>query len=328
LQTWTVRRLLEWADNFFSVKGIPQPRLSAEQLLSSVLNLSRMQLFLNYDYILKDNQLAKFKGYILKRLEHVPIQYILNEAYFRNLKLYVDQNVLIPRPETELLVDKAILIIRKILGGDAPYQKTINILEVGTGSGAIALSIASEIGSQAEKDRFNNNIKEESGNYGAPFENYKIIATDINAGALEVARKNAKKVLKDDAVKRVEFINCDTVPDGDKKFNDEFGGNFNIVISNPPYISKEDYKNLPREVKDYEPMEALLAGKTGIEFYKKILHKIKPFLDAACCYLIFETDPKVSPTLKELLQKDLNPKSIEIDRDYNQRERIVTVKIG
>jgi release factor glutamine methyltransferase len=320
LHTWTVRRLLEWADNFFSVKGISQPRLSAELLLSSVLNLSRMQLFLNYDYILKDDQLAKFKGHILKRLEHVPIQYILNEAYFRNLKLYVDQNVLIPRPETELLVDKAILIIRKILVANTPYKKTINILEVGTGSGAIALSIASEIGNPIEKDRFDNNF--------ILFEKYKIIATDINAVALEIARKNAKKVLKDDAVKRVEFKNCDIVPDGDKKFNDEFGGNFNIVISNPPYISKEDYKNLPREVKDYEPREALLAGKTGIEFYKKILHKIKPFLDTACCYLIFETDPKVSPMLKELLQKDLNPKNIEIDRDYNQRDRIVTVKIN
>ena len=320
MQTWTVRRLLEWADNFFSVKGISQPRLSAELLLSSVLNLSRMQLFLNYDYILKDNQLAKFKGHILKRLEHVPIQYILNEAYFRNLKLYVDQNVLIPRPETELLVDKAILIIRKILGGNTPYKKTINILEVGTGSGAIALSIASEIGNPIEKDRFNNHL--------TLFENYKIIATDSNAGALEVARKNAKKVLKDDAVKRVEFKNCDIVPDGDKKFNDVFRGNLNMVISNPPYISEEDYKNLPREVKDYEPREALLAGKTGIEFYKKILHKIKPFLDTSNCYLIFETDPKVSPMLKELLQKDLNPKKIEIDRDYNQRDRIVTVKVS
>ncbi len=320
MQTWTVRRLLEWADNFFSVKGISQPRLSAELLLSSVLNLSRMQLFLNYDYILKDNQLAKFKGHILKRLEHVPIQYILNEAYFRNLKLYVDQNVLIPRPETELLVDKAILIIRKILGRDTPYKKTINILEVGTGSGAIALSIASEIGNPIEKDRSSNHL--------TLFENYKIIATDINAGALEVARKNAKRVLKDDAVKRVEFKNCDIVPDGDKKFNDVFRGNLNMVISNPPYISEEDYKNLPREVKDYEPREALLAGKTGIEFYKKILHKIKPFLDTSNCYLIFETDPKVSPMLKELLQKDLNPKNIEIDRDYNQRDRIVTVKVS
>jgi release factor glutamine methyltransferase len=320
LQTWTVRRLLEWADNFFSVKGISQPRLSAELLLSSVLNLSRMQLFLNYDYILKDNQLAKFKGHILKRLEHVPIQYILNEAYFRNLKLYVDQNVLIPRPETELLVDKAILIIRKILGGNTPHKKTINILEVGTGSGAIALSIASEIGNPIEKDRFNNHL--------TLFENYKIIATDSNAGALEVARKNAKKVLKDDAVKRVEFKNCDIVPDGDKKFNDVFRGNLNMVISNPPYISEEDYKNLPREVKDYEPREALLAGKTGIEFYKKILHKIKPFLDTSNCYLIFETDPRISPMLKELLQKDLNPKNIEIDRDYNQRDRIVTVKVS
>jgi release factor glutamine methyltransferase len=328
LQTWTVRRLLEWADNFFSVKGISQPRLSAELLLSSVLNLSRMQLFLNYDYILKDNQLAKFKGHILKRLEHVPIQYILNEAYFRNLKLYVDQNVLIPRPETELLVDKAILIIRKILGGDTPYKKTINILEVGTGSGAIALSIASEIGNPIEKDRFNNHAIEGVSNHLVLFESYRIIATDINTGALEIARKNAKKILKDDMAKKVEFKNCDILPDGDKKFNDEFMGNLNMVISNPPYISEEDYKNLPKEVKDYEPREALLAGKTGIEFYKKILHKIKPFLDTSNCYLIFETDPKVSPMLRELLQKDLNQKNIEIDRDYNQRDRIVTVKIS
>ena len=327
MQTWTVRRLLEWADNFFNVKGISQPRLSAELLLSSVLNLSRMQLFLNYDYILKDNQLATFKGHILKRLEHVPIQYILNETYFRNLKLYVDRNVLIPRPETELLVDKAILILRKILRENTPNNKAINILEIGTGSGAIALSIAAEIGNLIERDRFNNNTKEESGNKNALFENFRIIATDINAGALEIARKNAKKILKDDTAKKIEFKNCDIVPDGDKKFNEEFGGKLNIVISNPPYISEEDYENLPREVRDYEPREALLAGKTGLEFYKKILHKIKPYLNVSNCYLIFETDPKVSTMLKELLQKEINPKSIEIDRDYNQRDRIVTVKI-
>jgi HemK-like putative methylase len=113
LQKWTITRLIAWAIEFFKTKEIEEPRLSAELLLSSVLGLSRMQLYLNHDYVLDEAELKRYKELILKRLEQMPIQYILRESYFRKTKLYVDEHVLIPRNETELLVEQASEHIRK-----------------------------------------------------------------------------------------------------------------------------------------------------------------------------------------------------------------------
>lgn len=318
---------MEWAKKFLNEKDIPQPKLSAELLLAAVLNCSRMQLYLDYEHILKDDKLAKFKEYILKRLQHIPVQYILKESYFRNLILYVDQNVLIPRPETELLVDKALLVIRKIFIEGFPQKKSFNILEIGTGSGAISLSIASEIGELLLKNKVAEINEIENADKIKPSQNYMIFATDINTGAIEIAKKNSKKVLREDILKKIEFINCDIIPEENKFFQD-YSENINIIISNPPYVSQKNYDNLPREIKDYEPKEALLAGKTGLEFYQKIISRIKPYLAKSFCYLIFETDPNISTPLKNLIQNKLIPEVIEIERDYNQRDRIITAKIA
>ena len=304
-QEWDVRKLLDWAIKYFNTKEIPQPKLSAELLLSSVLGLSRMQLYLNFDYILKEKELAKFKEYILRRLKNEPVQYILNEAFFRNLKLYVDGNVLIPRPETELLVDKLLITLKENKEDISSANKTLNILDIGTGSGNIALSIASEI------KKFL----------------WHIIATDIEKSAIAIAEKNAKKNLSDSEIKNIEFINCDIIPDLDKAFNKNYKSGINIVISNPPYITVQDYENLPDEVRNYEPKSALLAGTTGLEIYEKILEKIKGYIDPKLCYMFFETDPNTAGKLKTLIEKKLSTEFVVIDKDYNQRERIITVKI-
>ena len=108
METWTVKKILEWGIDFFKKKDIPQTRLSAELLLAAVLGLSRMDLYLDYNRVLNKEELGAYKKYILERLKHIPIQYILGEAYFRNIRLYIDKNVLIPRPETELLVERAL----------------------------------------------------------------------------------------------------------------------------------------------------------------------------------------------------------------------------
>ena len=134
LETWTVKKILDWGIDFFKKKEVPGARLSAELLLADVLGLTSMELYLDHDRIIKPGELAAYKSHILKRLEHVPIQYILGEAHFRNISLYVDENVLIPRPETELLVEKAL----EAASGLLDKGKSINILEIGTGSGAIA----------------------------------------------------------------------------------------------------------------------------------------------------------------------------------------------
>jgi len=304
LQTWNVKSVLEWAINYFKNKNIPQPRLSAELLLSSALNLNRINLYLNYNRILNQQELGIYKKYILKRLEHVPIQYILKEAYFRKIKLYVERGVLIPRPETELIVEMAF----QLLKGNLDRGK-INILEIGTGSGAIAVSIAYEIGNELK-------ISDSS----------QIIATENNTDVLEIAEKNAKSILDSSKFENIKFIECDLVPEKDSDFFKQYKKKINLIISNPPYISEEDYGNLPREVKEYEPKSALLAGKTGLEVYEKILSKIKSYLSPDLCYILFEIDSKVSIPLKEMSEDIISPKAIIVEKDHNQRDRILIIE--
>lgn len=306
MQTWNVKSILDWAINYFKNKNIPQPRLSAELLLSSALNLNRINLYLNYNRILNQQELGIYKKYILKRLEHVPIQYILKEAYFRKIKLYVDSGVLIPRPETELIVERAF----QLLKGNLDLGK-INILEIGTGSGAIAISIAYEIGNELK----------------IPDSSWQIIATENNTDALEIAEKNAKSILDSSKFENIKFIECDLVPEKDSDFFKQYEKKINLIISNPPYISEEDYNNLPREVKEYEPKSALLAGKTGLEVYEKILSKIKSYLSSDLCYILFEIDPKVSIPLKEMSEDTISLKAIMVEKDHNQRDRIMIIEV-
>ena len=305
MQTWNVKSILDWAINYFKNKSIPQPRLSAELLLSSVLDLDRINLYLNYKRVLSKQELAIYKKYILKRIQHVPIQYILKEAYFRKVKLYVDSGVLIPRPETELIVDKAF----QLLKGKSDSGK-ISILEIGTGSGAIAISIAYEI----------------NGELGISDLSWHITATENDPEIIEIAERNSRRVLDDGKFKNIEFIECDLVPGEDSDFFKQYQKKINMVISNPPYICESDYKELPREIRDYEPKSALIAGKTGLEVYEKILPRIKPYLAKDLCYILFEIDPKISAPLKEISEGIISPKQITIEKDFNQRDRILIIE--
>jgi len=309
LQIWNVKSILDWAINYFKRKDIPQPRLSAELLLGSVLHLDRVNLYLNYNRILNKQELAEYKKYILKRLEYTPIQYILNEAYFRKIKLYVDSKVLIPRPETELIVDRGFQLLKDSMVNINTGK--INILEIGTGSGAISISIAYEITDELKIQN----------------EFWEIIATENNSSALEIAKRNTRSILSDNKFNNIRFIECDLVPPENSDFFKQYQGKINLIISNPPYISEEDYKNLPREVKEYEPKSALLAGKTGLEVYKRILYKIKPYLSSKFSFILFEIDPAKSSSLKKISEEIINPKDITVEKDYNQKERILIIRV-
>ena len=307
METWTVKKILDWGIDFFKKKNIPQARLSAELLLAYVLKLTRMELYLNHNRKLGPQELAIYKNYILKRLEHVPIQYILGEAYFRNISLFVDKNVLIPRPETELLVEKALEEAIKLVD----KKESVNILEVGTGSGAVTLSLYSEI------------IERSPGSE----KKISITATDISGEAIAIARKNAERILSGDLIKNMSFIQCDIFPIDDTRWLSENKGKVDLVISNPPYISKSGYDDLPREIKDYEPMGALVAGETGLESYEKILLKIKDIVNTDSASIIFETDSVVGKDLISLVNRLMKVRSIALDKDYNQKDRILTVHI-
>lgn len=389
---WDVKNLLNWSIEHFTSKGINQPKLSAELLLADALNFTRMQIYLNFEHKPDQEEIARFKDYILKRVEHMPIQYILKKAFFRNLELYVDENVLIPRPETELLVDRVLNIMADIVRekaagffGDSSGQTgtagiadiNLNILEIGTGSGAIALSLIKEgyqfIAKAAGAGK-NGSFKIESrentlagghlrldsspanpgttepgnldlGNQGSTdsgkpgqintlraaqtpsYIKLKVTATEKSKSALNIALINANNLLSEEEIRNVDFVEADIIPAENSLFTNEFKGKINIVVSNPPYISEENYNSLPQEVQHFEPKCALLAGKTGLEIYKKIVDQVCSLTDPGNSFLVFEIDPYVSPGLQKYITESLKPENIEIHKDYNQLERIMVVKI-
>ena len=307
MEKWNVKKILDWGIDYFKVKDIPQSRLSAELLLASVLGLSRMDLYLNYSRVLTPDELKTYKGHILKRLEHIPIQYILSEAYFRNIRLYVDENVLIPRPETELIVEKSLEIAESILN----EKQSITIAEIGTGSGAIALSLYSELKKRSEVD---------SGSRPG----CTIIATDSSIEALEVARKNAQDILETEDLESLEFVQCDILPEAGSFMFKKYCEKIDIIISNPPYIREDDFHGLPREVREHEPRMALVAGKTGLEIYEKILAVAATYLTTESqAYIVLETDPIVSGGLLELVEGSIDLGQALLEKDYNKKDRII-----
>jgi len=379
IKIWDVKSLLSWSQQYFISKGINQPKLSSELLLADALNFTRMQIYLNFDHIPSEKELAKFKEYILKRVEHTPIQYILQKAFFRNLELYVDENVLIPRPETELLVDRVLNImsdiVREKAAGLGDFSVTdmpdtpcisLNILEIGTGSGAIALSIVKETkpfiakslvgGGKNGLNKTVNPENEPAGNHWeegnatavsssgsggcksfnalqateiASLLKLKLTATEKSPEALKVALRNAKNLLTEEEMQNADFIQADIVPSEKSLFISEFKGKINIIVSNPPYISEKNYGGLPREVQDFEPKCALLAGNTGLEIYKKILEDALGLFAAGNSFFVFEIDPNVAPSLQKYISESIgtDPANIEIYKDYNQLDRIMVVKI-
>jgi release factor-specific protein-(glutamine-N5) methyltransferase len=374
-KTWDVKDLLNWSQEYFVSKGINQPKLSSELLLADVLNFTRMQIYLNFDHRPTEKELARFKEYILKRVGHMPIQYILKKAFFRNLELYVDENVLIPRPETELLVDRVLNIISDIVrekaavfgdlsGKDIP-EISINILEIGTGSGAIALSLIKESKQfiakalvSAQKNGLNKLlsrgneqagshliegnssssvsafVSDSSGSFNAlqatkisSGVKLKLTATEKSQAALKVAVKNANSLLTEEERQNADFIEADIIPPENSSFICEFKEKINIIVSNPPYISEKNYAGLPEEVRDFEPQCALIAGKTGLEIYKKILDETLGLFRAGNSFFVFEIDPHVRQSLQKFVSETISPGNIEIYKDYNQLERIMVIKI-
>jgi release factor glutamine methyltransferase len=226
---WTVMELVGWTANYLGEKGFHNPRLNAEMLLAGSLGLKRLDLYLQFDRPLKADELADFKAKLLRRAKHEPLQYIEGSAAFRDLVLRVDPRVLIPRPETEVLVQE---VLDWAAGRDG-----LAALDVGTGSGAIALALATE----------------------GPFA--QVVAVDVSPDALEVARDNASKAAPDAKVDFRLGSLYDAVA----------GERFDVIASNPPYVGQEERAGLDAEVRDWEPAAALFAGAGGLDVIRPLV---------------------------------------------------------
>ncbi len=237
----TVWEFLNWSTDCFKDHHIENPRLNAELLLARSLNLSREQLYIRLNDQLKEKE--AMERLIERRISGEPLQYILGHQEFWSIDFKVDPRVLIPRPETELLVEQALLILSGNPLGRTPY-----VLEIGTGSGAVAISLAKEVG-----DLF-------------------LVATDISRDALLLAKENAKS---GGVLHQVAFVKSDLFEPFPL-----FGGRepFDLILSNPPYITFSQIDELPKEVRDYEPIIALNGGEDGLDFYRRIIAQTPYYL--------------------------------------------------
>lgn len=235
---WTALELLKWGTSYFIEKDIESPRLTMELMLCEVLKCSRIQLYVQYEKPLTDKELSDLKLMISKRVQREPLQYIIGKTEFYGLPFFVNASVLIPRPETEILVQKTIHYVQTL-----SEKSNLSIIDIGTGSGCIAICLA--------KHLMRN----------------RIVGIDISESALKVARQNATK-----NEVNVEFIRRDI-------FNElKVKQPFDIIISNPPYISSEDMQELEPELLDYEPKIALTDSSDGFEFYRRYVKIFKDIL--------------------------------------------------
>lgn len=248
--------------------------LDARVLLKAVLLCDEIYLAIHSDEMLSDADFEKYCKYILRREKNEPVAYITNSKEFMGLSFYVDENVLIPRWETELIVEK-------IIESDIKKEK---ILDLCTGSGAIAVSLAKYI------------------------ENADVTGVDISEKALFIAKKNAKS-------KNVRFRLCDVLCD-----IKNIGEMFDIVVSNPPYIERDVIETLDSDVKDYEPHIALDGGSDGLYFYRKIIEDIG-FVLKKDGYLFFEIGYNQADSLKELMSEKFS--EIVVINDLANHPRVV-----
>ena len=280
----------------FTEKKIDSPRLTAELLLSFVLGKQRIELYVNFDKEVEKTNLEKLRGLVKRCLEHEPVQYLTGITEFYSISLKVSPSCLIPRPETELLVERAIEFLRTRTG----TQYTCDLC---TGSGCIAVAIAKN------------------------YPDVKIIATDICDKALSIAAEN---IAKYNLGEKIELLQGDlfepVIKQLDEK-NSSVSGGFDLITCNPPYISKPEYDNLEPKVKNHEPKLALDGGEDGLDIYRRIAANIGSHLKKGGL-LLLEIGFQQGLQVKTLLEETKIFTEIKIEKDLSGNDRIVSAIKG
>jgi len=284
---WTIAHLLQWTTDYFKNRGIRTPRLDAEVLLAHVLKIERVDLYINFDKPIEAEERDIYRAMVRRRALREPVAYIIGRKEFYSLTFTVNQSVLIPRPETELLVEHSLVHAQTMVDrGTSP-----RILDIGTGSGAIILTIAARI-PQAD-----------------------CVGLDIALPALDVARQNAAVL---GLVGRVIFLEADTFPllgAGSKPYD--------IIVANPPYIRSDALETLEPEIRLYEPRRALDGGRDGLDCYRKIVAGSFKNL-SKIGILLLEVDDLVAADVMGLLEHTGRFDDIHCYRDLAGQQRVVS----
>jgi release factor glutamine methyltransferase len=281
----SIARILSRLTEVFERAGIETPRLDAEVLLGFCLGKERADLYRDLSLELTDGQINRVLELTGRRKRREPMAYIRGFREFWSLNFIVSPAVLVPRPETECLVEE-VIGLRDSYRGFKP-----RILDIGAGSGAVCVAVASE------------------------WPDCEMVATELSAAALEVARANAMKLLEPQ--RRITFVQGDLY--------EGVGGTFDIVCSNPPYISEAEYATLAREVKLYEPREALVSGPEGTEFHRRIAAGAKDRLEPGG-WLLMEMGAEQRAALTEILEETRMFDDIRFRADYAGLDRVVIAR--
>ena len=269
--------LIKYGSKLLRENNILSHTLDSEILLSKTLRKSREEILVNLDQDINEKNILKFEKFIERRTKKEPIAYILEEKEFWSKKFKVNKNTLIPRPETELLVNKLSEIFK---------EKKISILDIGTGSGCIILSLLDE-------------LKRSTG-----------IGIDISKEAVSIAKINGLRL---NLLNRVKFLN--------KSVSSIFNKKFDLIVSNPPYIETKDIKNLSDDIKKYEPRMALDGGNDGLDLIKKVIYKSKYILKTNGMLAMEIGNEQIKIVSKILIDNNFRTK--HVIKDYKNNIRCV-----
>jgi release factor glutamine methyltransferase len=276
---------------YFEKQGIESPRLTIELLLAHLLKKKRLDLYLEFERELDEGTLVKLREMVKRRAAGEPLQYITGETEFCGLKFMVDKRVLIPRPETELLVETVVRRLKIADGAPGGRALPTRIVDVGTGSGCIAIALAKKLPTA------------------------EITALDVSRDALEVARGNANLHQIEKNIRFLESDLLDALPNS-------FAAD--VVVSNPPYIADGELAKLPKEVRDFEPVRALLAGEDGLKVIRRLVTNARRVLSASG-FVALELGAGQREAVEEFFGQQ-GHEVVEVVKDLQGHERVIVAR--
>ncbi len=287
---WKILDLLKWTTGYFGQHDIDSPRSTAEILLAHTLGVQRIDLYLRYDQPLNPGELQDFKALIKRRLAREPVAYIVGQKEFWGLDFVVGPGTLIPRPETECLVEAALEVIK----GDT-RKKPWKILELGTGSGAVVTAFAKEMPGQ------------------------QYFASDSSCATLNLARRNA---VANGFAAGIHFFAGDWLAPVRPS-----GPGLDMIVSNPPYIESATIRELQPEICRYEPLAALDGGEDGLASIRRIILAVPDYLIPGG-YLIIETGHDQHPAIATMVTQHPGYKCVDFFKDYSGYDRIAKLTLN